>query len=140
MNSDKFNRTIDDAAGRVRRQLGEWTGDFEAQVGGAVHPVRGMAEKVVGRLRDAVHNAKDEFERNRQRTVDVRDRETRVTDHRKWRVQGGRANALPPERQRGVQDQTPAPARIGQGFEIVTSNVICAEIFLLSQVQSSKGI
>jgi uncharacterized protein YjbJ (UPF0337 family) len=57
MNSDEIKGTIDDAAGRAKRQVGEWTGDTKTQAEGAAQQVKGKAEKVVGNVRDAVNNA-----------------------------------------------------------------------------------
>ena len=54
MNDDKVKGTLDDAAGRVKRQVGEWTGDTGTQVDGAAQQVEGKVEKAVGNLRDAV--------------------------------------------------------------------------------------
>jgi len=54
MNDDKVKGTLDDAAGRVKRQVGEWTGDTGTQVDGAAQQVKGKVEKAVGNLRDAV--------------------------------------------------------------------------------------
>ena len=54
MNSDNIKGAIDDAAGRAKRQVGEWTGDTGTQVDGAAQQVKGKAEKAVGNLRDAV--------------------------------------------------------------------------------------
>jgi len=54
MNSDQIKGTIDDAAGRAKRQVGEWTGDTGAQVDGAAQQVKGKAEKAVGNVKDAV--------------------------------------------------------------------------------------
>lgn len=59
MNSDKLKGTMDDAAGRVKRQVGEWTGDTGTQVDGAAQQVKGKAEKAVGNLRDAVNSGTD---------------------------------------------------------------------------------
>ena len=59
MNEDKIKGTIDDAAGRAKRQVGEWTGDTQTQVEGAAQQVKGKAEKAVGNVRDAVNNATD---------------------------------------------------------------------------------
>jgi uncharacterized protein YjbJ (UPF0337 family) len=56
MNNDKLKGPVDDAAGRVKRQVGEWTGDTGTQVDGAAQQVKGKAEKAVGNLRDAVNN------------------------------------------------------------------------------------
>jgi uncharacterized protein YjbJ (UPF0337 family) len=54
MNNDKIKGAVDDAAGRVKRQVGEWTGDTSTQVDGAAQQVKGKMEKAVGNLRDAV--------------------------------------------------------------------------------------
>ena len=35
MDKDTVKGTIDDAAGRAKRQVGEWTGDTKTQVEGA---------------------------------------------------------------------------------------------------------
>ena len=35
MNKDNLKGSIDDAAGRAKRQVGEWTGDTRTQVDGA---------------------------------------------------------------------------------------------------------
>ena len=56
MNSDDIKGTIDDAAGRAKRQVGEWTGDTKTQAEGAAQQVKGKAEKAVGSIRDAVNN------------------------------------------------------------------------------------
>jgi uncharacterized protein YjbJ (UPF0337 family) len=72
MNSDKIKGTMDDAAGRAKRQVGEWTGDTQTQVDGAAQQVKGKAEKAVGNVRDAINNATD-------RSVD---RDTEIDDNR----------------------------------------------------------
>ena len=54
MDSDRIKGKADDIAGRVKRQVGEWTGNTETQVEGAAQQVKGKAEKAVGNLRDAV--------------------------------------------------------------------------------------
>ena len=45
MDKNIVKGTIDDVAGRAKRQVGEWTGDTEAQVEGATQQVKGKAEK-----------------------------------------------------------------------------------------------
>ena len=57
MNSDSVKGKIDDAAGRARRQVGEWTGNTEEEIKGAAQQVKGKAEKAVGNVRDAIHDA-----------------------------------------------------------------------------------
>lgn len=53
MNKDTVKGTMDDAAGRVKRQAGEWTGDTKTQVDGAAQQVKGKAEKAWGNVKDA---------------------------------------------------------------------------------------
>jgi uncharacterized protein YjbJ (UPF0337 family) len=59
MNKDKVKGTMDDAAGRAKRQVGEWTGDTRTQVDGATQQVKGKVEKAVGNIKDAAHDAND---------------------------------------------------------------------------------
>ena len=54
MNKDQMKGTIDDVAGRARRQVGEWTGDTNAQLGGLGQQVKGKAEKAWGNAKEAV--------------------------------------------------------------------------------------
>ena len=53
MDKDRVKGAIDDAAGRVKRQVGEWTGDTGTQVEGAAQQVKGKAEKAWGTVKDA---------------------------------------------------------------------------------------
>jgi uncharacterized protein YjbJ (UPF0337 family) len=57
MNNDKIKGTMDDAAGRVKRQVGEWTGDTKTQVDGAAQQVKGKVEKAWGNMKDAAKDA-----------------------------------------------------------------------------------
>lgn len=57
MDKDKIKGTMDDAAGRVKRQVGEWTGDTKTQVDGAAQQVKGKAEKAWGNVKDAARDA-----------------------------------------------------------------------------------
>jgi uncharacterized protein YjbJ (UPF0337 family) len=75
MNNDKLKGTVDDAAGRVKRQVGEWTGDTGTQVDGAAQQVKGKAEKAVGNLRDAVNDPGTTRDTDRE-IDDNTDRET----------------------------------------------------------------
>jgi len=47
---------MDDAAGRAKRQVGEWTGDTKSQVEGATQQVKGKAEKAWGNVKDAARD------------------------------------------------------------------------------------
>ncbi len=57
MNKDTVKGTMDDAAGRAKRQVGEWTGDTGTQVDGAAQQVNGKVEKAWGNVKDAAHDA-----------------------------------------------------------------------------------
>jgi uncharacterized protein YjbJ (UPF0337 family) len=57
MDKDKVKGAVNDAAGRVKRQVGEWTGDTNAQVEGAAQQVKGKAQKAWGNVKDAARDA-----------------------------------------------------------------------------------
>lgn len=69
MNSDHVKGAVDDTAGRVKRQAGEWTGDPNKQVEGAAQQVKGKAEKAWGDVKDA---ARDANANDRQNQEDAR--------------------------------------------------------------------
>ena len=48
MNKDQVKGAVNDAAGRAKRQVGEWTGDTSTQVEGAAQQVKGKAQKAWG--------------------------------------------------------------------------------------------
>ena len=54
MNKDRVEGTGKDIAGRVERQVGEWTGDTEAQVKGAAKQAEGKVQNAWGKAKDAV--------------------------------------------------------------------------------------
>jgi len=84
MNNDKVKGSIDDAAGRIKRQVGEWTGDTQSQVEGAAQQVKGKTEKAVGNLRDALNDAGKrhdaEIDRNVDRDIDDKTGRETVTE------------------------------------------------------------
>jgi uncharacterized protein YjbJ (UPF0337 family) len=49
-----------DIAGRVKRQVGEWTGDAELQDEGAMDQAEGKVQNAWGKVKDAARDAKDE--------------------------------------------------------------------------------
>jgi uncharacterized protein YjbJ (UPF0337 family) len=69
MDKDRVKGTIDDAAGRAKRQVGEWTGDIGAQVDGTAQQVKGKAEKAWGNVKDAARDVKKETERHDDKTT-----------------------------------------------------------------------
>jgi uncharacterized protein YjbJ (UPF0337 family) len=54
MDKDRVEGKVKDIAGRVERQIGEWTGDKEAQVKGAAKQVEGKVQNAWGKAKDAV--------------------------------------------------------------------------------------
>ena len=60
MDKDKVKGTIDDVAGRAKRQVGEWTGDTSTQAEGAAQQIKGKAEKAWGTVKDAARDTKDQ--------------------------------------------------------------------------------
>jgi len=84
MNSEKLKGTIDVAAGSAKRKVGEWTGSTKTEVEGAAQQIKGKAEKAVGAVKDAVHDAQKDADKNRKNdTTDNRDHETVVSVQRK---------------------------------------------------------
>ena len=75
MDKDRVKGTMDDAAGRIKRQVGEWTGDPNAQVEGAAQQVKGKTEKFVGQVKDAARDANAKQAEHQSRTEQERDRE-----------------------------------------------------------------
>lgn len=73
MNKDQVKGTMDDAAGRVKRQAGEWTGDTKTQAEGATQQVKGKVEKAWGNVKDAAKNT--DRERSSHTTAEDIDRE-----------------------------------------------------------------
>jgi uncharacterized protein YjbJ (UPF0337 family) len=74
MNKDTVKGTLDDAAGRAKRQVGEWTGDTQTQVDGAAQQVKGKAEKTWGNVKDAAKNIGGEAQSAADRDKSDRDR------------------------------------------------------------------
>jgi uncharacterized protein YjbJ (UPF0337 family) len=59
MDKDRVKGAVNDAAGRAKRQVGEWTGDSETQAEGAAQQVKGKVQNAWGKTKDAVRNATD---------------------------------------------------------------------------------
>lgn len=69
MDKDRVKGAVNDAAGRAKRQVGEWTGNPDAQVEGALQQAKGKMQKVVGTVKDAARDAQAESERDNARDV-----------------------------------------------------------------------
>jgi uncharacterized protein YjbJ (UPF0337 family) len=57
MDRDRVKGAVNDATGRAKRQVGEWTGDTGAQVEGSVQQVKGKAQKAWGTVKDSMRDA-----------------------------------------------------------------------------------
>ena len=69
MDKDRVKGAINDAAGRAKRQVGEWTGDTNAQVEGAAQQIKGKTQKAVGAVKDAARDAKSDADRESERQM-----------------------------------------------------------------------
>ena len=54
MDKDRVEGKVKDVAGRVQRQVGEWTGDTKDQAEGAAKQVEGKVQNAWGKAKDAV--------------------------------------------------------------------------------------
>ena len=78
MNKDEVKGKAKDIAGRVERQVGEWTGDEKAQAKGAAKQVEGKVQNAWGKAKDAVkkpsttEGEKDQAEREEAERRDRR--------------------------------------------------------------------
>jgi uncharacterized protein YjbJ (UPF0337 family) len=69
MDKDRIKGKGKDITGRVQRQVGEWTGDEEAQAKGTAKQIKGKAQNTVGKIKDAVKKPnKPPEERPREET------------------------------------------------------------------------
>jgi uncharacterized protein YjbJ (UPF0337 family) len=65
MDKDRVEGKVKDAAGRVQRQVGEWTNDEEAQAKGTAKQVEGKVQNTWGKMKDAARDAADETKHQR---------------------------------------------------------------------------
>jgi uncharacterized protein YjbJ (UPF0337 family) len=79
MDKDRIEGKVKDVAGRVERQVGEWTGDKDAQAHGTAKQVEGKVQNTWGKAKDAVRNATNDntSENDVDTNADVEDRSQR---------------------------------------------------------------
>ena len=78
MDKDRVEGKIKDVAGRVERQVGEWTGDPEKQVHGAAKQAEGKVQNTWGKVKDAAKPGSDENRAQKEDSVDeAEDRKAR---------------------------------------------------------------
>jgi len=61
MDKERIKGKAEDVAGRVERQVGEWTGNDKAQAEGLAKQAEGKARNAVGKAKDAVRDAADKL-------------------------------------------------------------------------------
>ena len=61
MDKERIKGKAEDVAGRVERQVGEWTGNEKAQAEGLAKQAEGKARSAVGKAKDAVRDAADKL-------------------------------------------------------------------------------
>jgi len=54
MDKDRVEGKVKDVAGRVQRQVGEWTGDTKDQAEGAAKQAEGKVQNAWGKVKDVV--------------------------------------------------------------------------------------
>ena len=80
MNKDTIKGAVDDAAGRAKRQVGEWTGDTKTQIEGGAQQIKGKAEKAWGNVKDAAKDANSDA--TREQATAAREAERREAERR----------------------------------------------------------
>ena len=66
MDKDRIEGKMEDIKGRVKRQVGEWTGDEKAQAEGLGDQIKGKAQNAVGKVKDAGRDIADDMRRDRE--------------------------------------------------------------------------
>ena len=61
MDKERIKGKAEDVAGRVERQVGEWTGNEKAQAEGLAKQAEGKTRNAVGKAKDAVRDAADKL-------------------------------------------------------------------------------
>jgi uncharacterized protein YjbJ (UPF0337 family) len=64
MDEDRIKGKAEDVKGRVKRQVGEWTGNEEAQAEGAVDQAKGKAQNAWGKVKDAARDVADDVKKD----------------------------------------------------------------------------
>ena len=73
MDKESIKGKAQDIAGRVERQVGEWTGDDKAQAEGLAKQGEGKTRNAIGKMKDGIRDAADNLNNttNEERDKDV---------------------------------------------------------------------
>ena len=66
MDKDRIVGKLEDVKGRVKRQVGEWTGDEKTQAEGLGDQIKGKVQNAVGKVKDAGRDLADDMHRDRE--------------------------------------------------------------------------
>lgn len=72
MDKDRVKGKMDDIKGRVKRQVGEWTGDENAQAEGAADQAKGKVQNAFGKAKDAVRETADKVKDRGRHDKEIR--------------------------------------------------------------------
>jgi uncharacterized protein YjbJ (UPF0337 family) len=72
MDNDRIKGKVDDVAGRVKRQAGEWTGDKDLEAEGAGDQVKGKVQNTFGKVKDAARDVADRGRDNENVDRDIK--------------------------------------------------------------------
>jgi len=72
MDKERIKGKAQDVAGRVERQVGEWTGNEKAQAEGMAKQAEGKARNAVGKMKDEVRDAADKLREEKIRNEEDR--------------------------------------------------------------------
>jgi uncharacterized protein YjbJ (UPF0337 family) len=86
MDKDRVKGAINDAAGRAKRQVGEWTDNGDLQVEGAAQQIKGKAQKVVGQVKDAARDAASNLDRKTKTDLDIEQQRERERESERERA------------------------------------------------------
>ena len=67
MDKDRVEGKGKDIAGRVKRQVGEWTGDAKLQDEGTMDQAKGKVQNAWGKVKDAARDVKDDVKRDERK-------------------------------------------------------------------------
>jgi uncharacterized protein YjbJ (UPF0337 family) len=76
MNEDRTKGKVKDIAGRVERQVGEWTGDTDAQAKGAMKQAEGKVQNAWGKAKDAVKKKPRNADDNVDNSTEIEEEES----------------------------------------------------------------
>jgi uncharacterized protein YjbJ (UPF0337 family) len=65
MDKERIKGKAEDVAGRVQRQVGEWTGDNKAQAEGLAKQAEGKTRNAIGKIKDGVRDAADKLDQHK---------------------------------------------------------------------------